>query len=142
MAAFNNTDIHLAGDYEIQSAKNKIKIYFKCWDHHLLHKKIFFQSAWLQDSQTFITYTMQFLFYFQKSSFMLVTVACQISFSSGWPDRALKPGPSALAWPMKTPRWLLMPSWKEHRNSSYDHYYMILMSLSTLSNKTFGFLIL
>lgn len=105
-------------------------------------KRFFFQSAWLQDSQTFITYTMQFLFYFQKSSFMLVTVACQISFSSGWPARALKPGSSTLAWPMKTPHWLLMPSWKEHRNSSYDHYYMILMSLSTLSNKTFGFLIL
>lgn len=45
LAAFNNTDIHLAGDYEIQSAKNKIKIYFKCWDHHLLHKKIFFSVS-------------------------------------------------------------------------------------------------
>lgn len=92
--------------------------------------------------QRFNTYTRQFIFYFQKSSFMLVTAACQILSFSGGPDRALKPGSSTLAWPMKTLAWLLMLSWKEHRNSSHDHYYTILKSLSTLSNKNSGFLII
>lgn len=104
-------------------------------------KDFFSQTDCRIPRQRFITYTMQFIFYFQESSFMLVIAACQVLFSSGWPDRALKPGSSTLAWPTKPFHWLLMLSWKEHRNSSHDHYSTIFTSLSILSNKTFGFLI-
>lgn len=106
------------------------------------HIKDFFQSVWLQDAQTEIQYLHKAIYILFSEIKLYVSNSSLSDFILRWRTRqSTKAWSSTLAWPMKTLAWLLMLSWKEHRNFSHDHYYTILKSLSTLSNKTFSFLI-
>lgn len=136
LAAFNKSDRHLT---EIQSEKkNKIKIYFEYWDHHLLHKRLF-QSVWLQDSQTEIHYLYNAIYILFSEISLYFSNSNMSDLIVQWMNRQYwSQELQIFCLTCKNLDWLLMLSWKKHRSAPNDHHYMILTASHSTSPNNFS----